>query len=166
MLYQITLPLCDVTAVAELVEIMTNSWCRWTSTLAWQAGNAQGLFLVGTLIQSLITINDITYMPAYWHGTLLVMGITAIALCANVFGARMLPYWQNIVFVVHILAYFAFLAPVWVNAPRVESSKVWSGFENTGGWPSLSLAVLIGQMPGITSQVGIDTVSAYHNSWG
>lgn len=86
------------------------------------------------------------------------MAMTAIALCANVFAARLLPYWQNVVFVVHILAYFGFLAAVWVNAPRVESSRVWSGFENSGGWPSLSLAVLIGQMPGITGLVGVDTV--------
>ncbi|OAA47142.1 amino acid permease 2 [Metarhizium rileyi] len=131
----------------------------WTSTLAWQAGNAQGLFIVGSIIQSIITINDHTYSPANWHGTLLVMAITAIALCGNVYGARLLPYWQNVVFVVHILAYFGFLAPVWVNAPRVESSKVWSGFENSGGWPSLSLAVLIGQMPGITGHVGVDTAA-------
>ncbi|KAG8424664.1 hypothetical protein J3458_001436 [Metarhizium acridum] len=131
----------------------------WTSTLAWQAGNAQGLFIVGSLIQSIITINDNTYSPANWHGTLLVMAITAIALCANVFTARLLPYWQNIVFVVHILAYFGFLAPVWVNAPRVDSSRVWSGFENNGGWPSLSLAILIGQLPGITGHVGVDTAA-------
>ncbi|KAK2590386.1 hypothetical protein QQS21_011923 [Conoideocrella luteorostrata] len=131
----------------------------WTSTLAWQAGNAQGLFLVGTLIQGIITINNVNYTAAYWHGTLLVMAITLLALFANVYGARLLPHWQNIVFVVHVLAYFAFLAPVWVNAPRVESSRVWSGFENSGGWPSVSLAILIGQMPGITSQVGIDTAA-------
>ncbi|KAG6012157.1 hypothetical protein E4U54_007695 [Claviceps lovelessii] len=131
----------------------------WTSTLAWQAGNAQGIFLVGTLIQAIITINNIHYEAAYWHGTLLVMAISLIALAANVYGARLLPHWQNIVFVVHIAAYFAVLAPVWVNAPQVESTQVWSDFENSGGWSSMSLAILIGQMPGITAQVGIDTAA-------
>ncbi|KAG6038672.1 hypothetical protein E4U41_003907 [Claviceps citrina] len=131
----------------------------WTSTLAWQAGNAQGIFLVGTLIQTIIALNNINYAAAYWHGTLLVMAISLIALAASVYGARFLPRWQNIVFVFHIAAYFAFLAPVWANAPRVESSRVWSGFENLGGWPSMSLAILIGQMPGITAQVGVDTAA-------
>ncbi|KAG5927306.1 hypothetical protein E4U42_002365 [Claviceps africana] len=131
----------------------------WTSTLAWQAGNAQGIFLVGTLLQAVVTINKVNYEPAHWHGTLLVMAISLIALAANVYGARLLPRWQNIVFVLHIGAYFAVLAPVWVNAPRAESTQVWSGFENSGMWPSMSLAILIGQMPGITAQVGIDTAA-------
>ncbi|KAG5976349.1 hypothetical protein E4U55_007351 [Claviceps digitariae] len=131
----------------------------WTSTLAWQAGNAQGLFLVGTLIQAIMTINNMHYEAAYWHGTLLVMAISLIALAANVYGARLLPHWQNIVFALHIAAYFAVLAPIWVNAPQVDSSQVWSGFENSGGWPSMSLAILIGQMPGIGAQVGMDTAA-------
>ncbi|KAG6092579.1 hypothetical protein E4U30_005248 [Claviceps sp. LM220 group G6] len=131
----------------------------WTSTLAWQAGNAQGMFLVGTLVQAIISINRVEYEAAYWHGSLLVMVISLIALAANVYGARLFPHWQNLVFAIHIVAYFAFLAPVWVNAPRVDSSKVWTGFENSGGWPSMSLAVLVGQMPGITTQLGIDTAA-------
>lgn len=92
------------------------------------------------------------------------MAISLIALAANVYGARLLPHWQNIVFVVHIAAYFAVLAPVWVNAPQVESTQVWSDFENSGGWSSMSLAILIGQMPGITAQVGIDTVCDKNSS--
>ncbi|KAG5950163.1 hypothetical protein E4U53_005420 [Claviceps sorghi] len=131
----------------------------WTSTLAWQAGNAQGIFLAGTLLQAVVTINNVNYEPAHWHGTLLIMAISLIALAANVYGARLLPHWQNIVFVLHIGAYFAVLAPVWVNAPWVESTQVWSGFENSGMWPSTSLAILIGQMPGITAQVAIDTAA-------
>lgn len=132
----------------------------WTSTMAWQAGNAIGVFLVGTLIQSIISINIPTYAFPYWHATLLVMGAVAIALAGNVLGSKVLPYWQNAIFVVHVIAYFAFIIPIWVNAPRVSSKQVWTGFENSGNWSSLSLCIMTGQLSGIYTQVGVDTVRA------
>jgi hypothetical protein len=126
--------------------------------MAWQSGNAIGVFLVGTLIQSIISINIPTYAFPSWHATLLVIGAVGIAFAGNVFGAKVLPHWQNAVFAIHVMAYFAFIIPIWVNAPRVPSSQVWSGFENSGGWSNLSLSVMIGQLSGIYTQVGVDTV--------
>jgi choline transport protein len=74
-------------------------------------------------------------------------------------GSRILPYWQNAVFVVHVLAYFAYIVPIWVNAPAATHSQVWLEFSNEGGWSSLGLSVLVGQLTGISQQVGLDTVS-------
>ncbi|ATY64228.1 GABA permease [Cordyceps militaris] len=128
----------------------------WTSTLALQAGNASGLFLIGTLVQAIIQIHQPGYQFENWHGTLLAVGVCALAVVANVHGSRVLPYWQNPVFAINILAYFAFLVPVWCNAPRTTSEHVWTRWENAGGWPSLTIAVLVGQLPAITSQTGID----------
>lgn len=89
----------------------------------------------------------------------MVIGVICIAVVANIYGSKMLPYWQNPIFVANILSYFAFLVPVWSNAPMTTSTHVWTQFENTGGWSSLTLAVLVGQLPAITSQTGIDAVS-------
>ena len=127
--------------------------------MAWQAGNAIGVFLVGTLLQSIISINDVNYTFPAWQATLLVIGAVCIAFVGNVFGSRILPYWQNTVFALHVMAYFAFIIPIWVNAPRATSAQVWTGFENNGGWSNLSLCVMIGQLSGIYTQVGVDTVS-------
>ena len=77
----------------------------------------------------------------------------------TVYTSKALPYWQNAFFLLHILAYFAYLVPVWVSAPVATHSQVWKKFENEGGWSSLQLAVLVGQLTGIGAQVGIDTVS-------
>ena len=132
---------------------------RWTSTLAWQSGNAIGVFLVGTLVQGIISINKPDYTFPAWHATLLVIGAVCIALAGNILGSRVLPHWQNAIFAVHILAYFAFIIPIWVNAPRATHKQVWTGFENNGGWSSLSLSVMIGQLTGIYTQVGVDTAA-------
>ncbi|KAK0336110.1 hypothetical protein LTR59_000865 [Friedmanniomyces endolithicus] len=132
----------------------------WTSTIAWQAGNAQGLFLVGSLIQTMILINDDSYGFPSWQGTLLAFMAVLIAYTGVVYGAKVLPYWQNAVFVVHILAYLGYIIPVWVSSPRATHAQVWTEFDNGGGWNSMGLSVLIGQLSGISTQCGgIDTAA-------
>lgn len=126
----------------------------WTSTIAWQAGNAQGMFLVGSLIQTMILINDDSYGFPNWQGTLLAFMAIGIAYIGVVYGNRVLPYWQNVVFMVHVLAYLGYIIPVWVAAPRVSHSKVWLEFDNSGGWSNMGLAVLVGQLAGISTQCG------------
>ncbi|EGX90158.1 amino acid permease 2 [Cordyceps militaris CM01] len=130
----------------------------WTSTLAWQAGNALGMFEVGIVIQAIITAN-IEYNAPRWHATIINIVFTLFALAANILGSRALPYWQNAVFALHILAFVAFLTPIWINVPRASHHDVWALWENRGGWPTLLLSVLVGQMPGISAHVGIDTAA-------
>ena len=84
-----------------------------------------------------------------------------IAYGAVVYGSRALPYWQNAVFVVHILGFFAYLVPIWVNAPTASHQEVWFTFENFGGWSSLGLAALVGQLTGISAFAGLDAVSLH-----
>jgi hypothetical protein len=126
--------------------------------LAWQAGNAWGLILIGTLLQSIILVNYPDYAAPSWHGTLIVIACSALAVAANVYGAKWLPYWQNALFGLHILAYVGFIIPIWLNAPRASSSQVWSSWEYRGGWSSPAVAIFIGQMPALASQTAIDSV--------
>jgi choline transport protein len=127
--------------------------------MAWQAGNAIGVFLVGTLIQSLISINNESYAFPRWQATLLVIAAVCIAFCGNVLGYKVLHLWQNAAFTIHILAYFAFIIPIWVNGPTASHKEVWTGFTDDGGWYSPGFAVLVGQLSGIYTQLGLDTVS-------
>ena len=126
--------------------------------MAWQAGNAQGVFLVGNIVQIIISLHHPLYAFTQWHTTLLAMMAVCIAYIGNVWGAKFLHLWQNVVFVLHILVYLAFIIPIWVNAPRASSSQVWTEFTFSGGWPSIGLAALVGQQTGIFTQIGVDTV--------
>lgn len=118
-----------------------------------------GIFLAGSLVQTIILINNDNYaFPAY-QGTLLAILMVIIAYVCNVYGAKTLPYWQNVGMALHILAYFAYIVPIWVNAPVATHSQVWLEFDNSGGWSSMGLALLVGQLTGISEQCGIDTVS-------
>lgn len=133
-------------------------YTSWTSTLALQAGNASCAFLIGSLIQVMILVHKPDYSFDDWHTTLLVIACVILTVFANIHCVKILPYWQTPVFVANIIAYFGFLIPVWCNAPKTTSTHVWTKWENSGGWPSLALAILVGQLPAITSQTGIDAV--------
>ncbi|KAJ4146006.1 hypothetical protein LMH87_004836 [Akanthomyces muscarius] len=131
----------------------------WSSTLAWQAGNAVGLFLVGTLIQGIIGLNDPNYVAKNWHGSLLVIAVACATVLANVFGSKIIPHTQNAIFALSLMAFVAFLVPIWVNAPLAESRDVWAGWEDKGDWVNLGLSVMVGQLPAIAAFQGIDTAA-------
>jgi hypothetical protein len=44
----------------------------WMPTLSWQTGNAADCFLTGTISQALIVVNNPSYEPQHWQGTLFV----------------------------------------------------------------------------------------------
>jgi len=127
--------------------------------MAWQAGNAIGVFLTGTLIQVIILENNPDYLFPTWQGSLLVMAIIVLVGVINIFGAKIIPKLQNAIFALHIMAYICFIVPIWVNAPKASASAVFGGFSNSGGWSSMGLAVLAGQLSGIYTQVGVDTAA-------
>ncbi|KAK5128831.1 hypothetical protein LTR85_000164 [Meristemomyces frigidus] len=143
----------------ENVQAMLSYFTGWTSTIAWQAGFAQGILLAGTQIQTIILVMNEDYSFPAWQGTLLSFAAILVSYGLNVYGVRSLPYWQVPVFAIGTMTYFAFIVPVWVNAPKATSSEVWTGFSNTGGWPSMTLAVLVGQLSGIGMQTGVDTAA-------
>ena len=123
-----------------------------------------GIFLAGSIVQTIILINNENYgFPAY-QGSLLALAVLALCYVGNVYGSKILPHWQNALFVLHMLSYLAYIVPIWVNAPSATHYQVWGEFQNEGGWSNMALAVLAGQLTGISEQVGIDTVSTLPNS--
>lgn len=121
----------------------------WMSTLSWQAGVASGSFLIGTVIQGLITVNDDSYEPKPWHGTLLIWAITAIVFNLNIWGARALPVFQNLLLVLHVFGFSAIIIYLWVVGRVQPASAVFTQFENRGGWNSMGLSLMIGQINAI-----------------
>jgi choline transport protein len=137
----------------------------WISTMAWQAGNAIGVFLTGTLIQTVILENNVDYAFPAWHGSLLVMSNIFFTVTANILLSRYIPRVQTAFFVLHILAFFAVMVPICVNAPKASAAEVFTGFENTGGWSNMGFAVLAGQLTAIYMMCGTDAVSTVLDSF-
>lgn len=119
------------------------------STLSWQAGTASGPFLVGTLIQSCAVIMYPEYEPTNWQATLMVIGVTAVVWGLNIWGADLMPIFQNVMLVFHVFGFLATIVVLWVLSPRSSAEVTFKEFKNYGGWNSQGLSLMVGQIAAI-----------------
>lgn len=131
----------------------------WMSTLSWQAGTASGPYLVGTLIQSMILENDENYDYANYQGTLFVIAITVLVGISNVWGARIMPVFQNLMLILHVLGFLVIIVCIWVLAPRNTAKTVFTTFSNGGGWSSMGVSLMVGQISAIYACICSDAAA-------
>ena len=95
------------------------------------------------------------------HGTLMTFAVAGMGFAFNVFAARRIPIFEGIVLVFHVVGFFAVMIPLWVLAPKVDSSQVWGkeAFANYGGWSSIGAACVVGQLAASASLVGADSAA-------
>ncbi len=118
----------------------------WMATLSWQAGSAANVLLIATVSQQLIVVNQSSYEPQRWQGTLFAFAVTSILFSINTWGARALSFLQNILLVLHVFGWIAVVIILWMTA-RIQSAKtVFTQFENLGGWSSMGLTLMVGQV--------------------
>jgi choline transport protein len=130
----------------------------WISVLGWQVGLASLCFIVGTVIQGLIVLDNLdTYQFERWHGTLLVMAIVGFCIIFNSFLAKKLPFVESVVLIIHLLGFFGVLIPLWLLAPRSSASSVFTGITNFGGWPTNGLAFMVGLLTPVYTLLGADS---------
>ena len=63
----------------------------WLTAIGWQVYLASVCFLVGTIMQGLIALNDPTYVYERWHGTLLAIAVIIFSIIFNTALASRLP---------------------------------------------------------------------------
>lgn len=131
----------------------------WMSALSWQAGTASGPYLVGTLIQSMIWEADQNYAYTNWQGTLFVIAITVLVWISNIWGARLMPVFQNLMLILHVFGFLAIIVCIWVLAPRNTAKTVFTVFTNTGGWSSMGVSLMVGQISAIYACICSDAAA-------
>lgn len=128
----------------------------WLCVLGWQAGSAAGCYLAGTEIQALIILNNPTYVPERWHGSLLAIALVCVSLFINTVLAKILPTIQATILVLHVCGFIAILVPLWVLSPHVPADQVFTQFNDGGDWRSMGLATLVGILSPTVSLIGPD----------
>ncbi|KAL4815125.1 amino acid/polyamine transporter I [Aspergillus spinulosporus] len=131
----------------------------WMSVLAWQAGSASGSFLTGTIIQGLITIRNPDYSPENWHGTLFVFAMIFVIYIFNVYASDAMPVLNNLLMIFHVLSWCAILIVLWAMAPHRTAKSVFTEWSNQGGWSSIGLSVMIGQISAIYGSLSSDATA-------
>ncbi|EED17336.1 GABA permease, putative [Talaromyces stipitatus ATCC 10500] len=131
----------------------------WMSVLAWQAGSASGSFLTGTIIQGLISIRDPNYIPENWQGTLFVFAMILVIYIFNVHASNLMPVLNNLLMILHILSWAVVVIALWALAPHQHAKAVFTQWENLGGWSSMGLSVMIGQISAIYASLSSDATA-------
>jgi len=99
-------------------------------------------------VQALLVINDATYTPERWQGTLLTWVAVIAVASFNIFCAKHLPLAEGIFCSVHIFSFVPVIVCLWVMTPTKQSAAaVFTQFTDNGaGWPTMSATVLVGQV--------------------
>jgi len=114
------------------------------STLSWQAGTASGPFLVGTLIQACVIVMYPSYEPTNWQGTLMVIAVTGLVWLLNIYGSNLMPIFQNVML-----------------SPRASTTQTFTHFTNGGGWSSMGLALMVGQISAVYACICTSHLTPY-----
>lgn len=136
------------------------SWLTgWISTLGWQAAASTGTYLGGTMIQSLIGLNNPNYGFAAWQCTLMMYAVLALCLTVNTVLVKLLPGLEGLIFILHIVGFFAIVIPIVHLAPISTNAFVWTDNTNYSGYSSSGVSWLVGQSASAVLFVGYDGVS-------
>lgn len=128
----------------------------WLTVIGWQATFATACYLCGTMVQGVAVLTRPNYHPQSWHPTLYFWAIVAFAVSINVVGRNVLPKFEGLILVVHILGFFAILIPL-VSLADIGSAKdVFTEFINQGGWPTQGLSFFVGLIGSVFAFVGGD----------
>ncbi|KAM6506452.1 hypothetical protein FSOLCH5_013433 [Fusarium solani] len=128
----------------------------------WQGSVASSALLTGNMILGLISLNNDSFEPKLWQGTLLFWAIFAFAVSINTLVSSVLPKFEGLILILHVLGFFAILIPLVILGPHGDVEELFTTFVNNGGWPSQGLSFMVGIMGNVFAFVGTD--AAFHMS--
>ena len=102
---------------------------------------------------------DNDYAYTNWQGTLFVIAITLLVWVSNIWGARVMPVFQNIMLILHVFGFLAVVVCIWVLAPRNTAKDVFTVFSNGGGWSSMGVSLMVGQISAIYACICSDAAA-------
>lgn len=126
------------------------------TVVGWQATFATGCYLNSTMIEGLIILTRPNYVPHAWHGTLLYWAVVVFSVTINVVGGSLLPKFEGLILVLHILGFFAILIPVTYMSDYSTAKDVFATWVNSGDWPTQGISTLVGLMGAVFAFAGSD----------
>jgi len=97
----------------------------WLSAIGWQVYLAGVCFMVSGIIQGMIALNDESYVPQRWHGTLITIAIIFNAIMFNTFLAVKLPLIEGILLGLHVCGVFAIVVRDKKIYPEIVTEKLY-----------------------------------------
>lgn len=88
------------------------------------------------------------YDPAPWKAYLFVFALATIGALVNTYLSRALPKLEGIAFVITLTGFASVIVVLWVLSAgkQLSADQVFGTFTNQGGWSSLGLSMVAGQI--------------------
>ncbi len=130
----------------------------WLTSIAWIAVLATGSIFVGTIWQGLIILDNDSYPPQKWQGTLLCWAVLAVAIFINTVVSGLLPMIEGIILVLHILGFVAVIVPLVYLSPHGSAASVFKTVLNEGNWPTQGISYCVGFIGNVATFVGMHEI--------
>ncbi|KAF2649377.1 amino acid permease [Lophiostoma macrostomum CBS 122681] len=117
---------------------------------------ASAAFAAGLQLQSLIILNDDSYVPQRYQGMLFYWAVLLYATLMNIWGSRLLPTANLLAGILHIAGFFAILIVLAVMAPKNTAHFVFLETTNASGWSSEGVSWLVGLLSSVYPLLGYD----------
>ncbi|CAI7678880.1 unnamed protein product [Penicillium pancosmium] len=128
----------------------------WLTCLAWIATIATETIFLGTMIEGLITLNDLGFAQQRWQNTLLAWASIAGTFFINVVLPNALPRFEIAMLVLHLAGFVAIMATLLALSPKSTPDFVFHTSLNEGGWPTQGISYCVGFIGNIATFVGAD----------
>lgn len=110
------------------------------------------------MIQGLAVLNYSGYDAKRWHATLIMIGFAGISALCNTFGKKLLPLWETLGGILHVVFFFIVMISILATSDKVSNHDVWGTFINGGGWPSDGVSFCLGFLTPAFALAGVDAV--------
>ena len=130
------------------------------STLGWLASVSSSVFVMTTLIQSIINVAKSSFEFPAWQYTLIMLGFLVITIGFNTWGAKTLPALEVISLFGHIGGLIVVIVPLLVMAPKNSAQMVFTEVVNSGGWSNVGTSCLVAQVSVLYCNLGMCSPSA------
>jgi choline transport protein len=124
------------------------------STLGWLASVSSSVFVIATIIQTLVEVTDSEFIFPAWQYTLIMLAFMVITIFFNTWGAKALPMIETISLFGHLGGFLVTMIAVLAMAPKNDAKMVFTHFENGSGWGNMGASLLITQVSVLYCNLG------------
>ena len=126
------------------------TWFGWVSLLAGVANTT------AYMLQSLVVVNNPSYVPERWHLTLIIFALVIFQGLMNVYTFWIIPWIELMAGILHILMFVIFVAVLTSLSSRHKSQWVFFNRETQSGWDNSYVSWNLGLLTPTWGFVGFD----------
>ena len=127
------------------------AWLTWFGYVSLGAGIANVTII---LLESLVALNNPSYVAQGWHTSLLVIAMCAMQAAMNMFAFKIIPWVEMVAGVLHICLFVIFIVVLAVLGNRHSASFVFTAHNTSSGWTNQVISFHVGMLPCVWSFTG------------